>query len=31
MYAYVWLVQYENMARSEIAKRRGLSVLDALA
>jgi aminoglycoside phosphotransferase (APT) family kinase protein len=31
MYAYVWLVQYENMARYENVKRRGLSVLDSLS
>lgn len=31
MYAYVWLVQYENMDRYESAKRRGLSVLNLLA
>jgi aminoglycoside phosphotransferase (APT) family kinase protein len=31
MYAYVWLVQYDNLARYETAKRRGLSVLDSLA
>jgi aminoglycoside phosphotransferase (APT) family kinase protein len=31
MYAYVWLVQYENRARYENVKRRGLSVLDSLA
>jgi hypothetical protein len=30
MYAYVWLVQYENMARYETAKQRGLKILDDL-
>jgi aminoglycoside phosphotransferase (APT) family kinase protein len=30
MYAYVWFVQYENMARYEVAKRRGLDTLDLL-
>jgi aminoglycoside phosphotransferase (APT) family kinase protein len=31
MYAYVWLVQYEDIDRCEIAKRRGLFVLNSLA
>ena len=30
MYAYVWFVQYENMERYEVAKRRGLDILDRL-
>jgi len=30
MYAYVWLIQYENIERYEIAKQRGLSVLNLL-
>ena len=30
MYAYVWLVQYENVDRYESTKRRGLSILDNL-
>jgi aminoglycoside phosphotransferase (APT) family kinase protein len=30
MYAYVWFVQYENMARYEVSKRHGLDVLDLL-
>jgi aminoglycoside phosphotransferase (APT) family kinase protein len=28
MYAYIWLVQFENIERYELAKRNGLSVLD---
>jgi aminoglycoside phosphotransferase (APT) family kinase protein len=30
MYAYVWLVQYENMERYQTTKRRGIKVLDSL-